>query len=267
MIEYTNLTRRIRMRLKLFKLVILVVLLFVVCSASAFAYSEDDESAFTWGFEGGFVSKYVFRGILSTDGICFQPDFWIGTGPFTFDIWGNMDMDDANEAGWEFSEVDFTLSYDHSFPLVDVTAGATYYMFPAIDADETTEVFAGAAFIDFPFTPSLTVYYDVQDAEGMYFDLGFGGTVGGTNDVTGMDWDAHLGYGTSEYNDYYFGAGDSSIGPGFNDFSLEISRTFAMKGFYIKPMAGCSFIIDDDIRDLVADPDNYWFGIFAGIEI
>jgi hypothetical protein len=251
---------------KFFGLISLAILVIAIFAMPAFA-QYDDETPYNFGFEGGFVSKYVTRGIVITDGFCFQPDAWVGYGPFTFDVWANMDLDDTNGAEWNFSEVDLTLSYDYELPICDVTAGAIYYMYPAIDSSETSELFAGVSFPQFPFTPSLKAYYDIQEAEGVYYELGVGGTVGGTNDVTGMDWAAKLGYSTGGYNNYYYGDATTNLGAGLSDFSLEISRKFAMRRFYIKPTVGFSTVIDSQLRDRVDDVDNFWFGVFAGIEI
>lgn len=245
-----------------FARVLIVAVLILLFSASASTAKED--SSRNWGFDAALYSAYMWRGINYSDGFVLQPDLWFGMGPFTFDIWANFELENEVDLAGEFSEVDFSLTFDQSVAVADLTFGVIYYTFPATDDAETIELFAGATLTAFPFDPSLTIYVDIDEADGAYFDLGFGGTVFGDPGLTGIDWRGHLGFATSGYNKFYFGDGTVSPGSSFNDISLEVSKTFALSGFTLTPTAGFSSIINDGLRDLVADEDNFWIGVIFG---
>jgi hypothetical protein len=253
---------------KLLKLALIAAVFVFAFSASAFAqWDDEDEDPFYFGFEAGFSSRAMWRGIIVSDAINFQPDFWAGFGPVEFNAWGIMDLQNINDRQWEFGRVDLSLTYDHSFDMFDVTAGGIYYLNPDNNDRNTIETFAGVKFPAIPLDPSLTVYWDLQEAEGVYYDLGVEGVIGGTDDITGMDWNAHLGYATGGYNNFYFGDATTDFGPALTDFRFEISRKFAFGGWYLRPVAGFSALVDNELRDKAADADNFWFGVFAGIEL
>lgn len=236
--------------------------LFVILMLSGFAGAANsaEDGGMRFGFEGAFMSQDNWRGINWTDGFVFQPNFWLTNGVFTFDVWGNMDLSDKNNAAGEFSRVNYTVSVNPQTDMVHFNFGATHYTFPSITGADTTEIFAGAKFIALPFDPSITVFWDVDAAEGAYISLGAGGTLFGNNDITGLDWVLNLGLATDGYNDLYFNS-DSFA---FNDLSLEVSRKFAMNKWYIKPAAGFSTLLDSDIRDNTSNEDNFWVGVFFG---
>ena len=74
-------------------------------------------------------SAYVWRGITLNDGLVMQPSLDVNKSGFGINVWGNMDIDDYNDTleSWEFSQVNFMLSYDYNFKPVDVSIGYIEY--------------------------------------------------------------------------------------------------------------------------------------------
>ena len=240
-----------------------VILSFVAAAVLVFALagavSAQDEGM-RFGFEGAFVSQDNWRGQNFTDGFVFQPNFWLTNGMFTLDVWGNMDVTNKNAAEGEFSRVNYTITLNPDTDMIHYKFGATHYTFPSIAGADTTEIFAGARFVAVPFNPSITLFWDVDAAEGFYISLGADGSLFGGNDVTGIDWAFNLGLATDGYNQLYFNSNDFA----FNDLTFEVSKKFVMNRWYIKPTAGFSTMLDSAIRDQVSNEDNFWVGIFFG---
>ena len=250
------------------RLALIAVFFMLAFSASAFAqWDDEDENPFYFGFEGGFFNRAMWRGHVLSDSVNFQPNLWLGNGAFEFNTHGYMDLQDVNNQQFEFNRIDLSLEYKHSFSMLDMSAGGIYYLNPANNDRNTGEAFVGVGFPSLTFEPSLTMYWDFQEVEGYYYDLGVEGTLGGTDDIAGMDWNAHLGYSTGGYQNFYFGDATSNFGAGLNDFRLEASRKFEFGSWYLKPVAGFSMLIDNEIRDVAADQDNFWLGVYAGFEV
>jgi hypothetical protein len=120
-----------------------------------------------------FQSKYIWRGQNIDDDPVFQPSLSASYKGFTVAVWGNLEMTNINGNSGEFSEIDYSIAYSGTVPGmkgIGYSVGAIYYDFPATDAAGTTEVYWGLNF-DLPLSPSITVYHDVDEAEGAYLRL------------------------------------------------------------------------------------------------
>jgi len=126
------------------------------------------------------VSAYVFRGVTYNDGPCLQPYVETGAGGFTFNVWGNFDLNDYEVGGTDtlkagdFSEVDFTLSYGASLGETELTVGVMEFLFPEGGPDTNTgELFLSA---DVPLMggigASAYVGYDFVVVKDLYASLG-----------------------------------------------------------------------------------------------
>ncbi|MEP0814198.1 MAG: hypothetical protein HRF49_05975 [bacterium] len=233
----------------------------VLISAAALAAAPASaQSEWSWGADAAFLSKYVWRGQTFTDGWVLQPDIWFSNGGFTFDIWANIDMSDANELAWQVSEVDYTAEYVISLPRADLTLGAGIYEFPHTGSPGTTEIYAGFSPSDVPLNPQIFIYFDVDQAEGAYVEARLSSTLHGGNKAAIADWMVHLGWGSGSYNAYYFG----EAGAGFRDLTIELSRSFDIGGgFTLTPSATWYTLLSDDLRDASPDDSDWAIGIIA----
>ena len=173
-----------------------------------------------------FFGKYVWRGQNLNDSTVFQPGIGVTYGGLTGSIWGNLDMTAENDNRYDFTEYDYAIDYSSSVPGidgVDFSIGAIYYRFPSVKPSSTTEVYWGFSF-DLPLSPSLTVYHDVDQADGTYVTAGVGHSFEKVFELSselpvGMDVGASIGWGDSDYNDYYWGVNNSKM----NDLTLSVS--------------------------------------------
>ena len=169
-----------------------------------------------------------------------------------FNTWGNMDLTDDNanpESGLdptgEFTELDVTLSYD--LPLdgpVGLTLGFIQYSFPASGAPGTRELLATVS-AKAPLAPTLSVYADIDEAEGWYATFGLSHSVelGGSLSLGLL---ATLGAATDKYNAFYFGVDQTRL----NDLNVGASLTWdATENLSTGVSATYVTLLDGDIRD------------------
>jgi hypothetical protein len=171
-----------------------------------------------------FLSQYVWRGYgLSKDSLVIQPSATAGYKGFSLNLWGNFDTDvyaGPNKGKSKWNETDLTFSYERNFGPVGVGAGYIYYYYP-VDIIEDTQEFYLSVGGDVALAPTLTVYWDVDEYPGWYFNLGvshsfdlpheitldLAGSVGyyiSKNDSI-VDYDHNLNSTTNRYNNFQDG--------------------------------------------------------------
>jgi hypothetical protein len=235
----------------------LMMLAFTVESAMA----EDD---IEFGFSADYFTKYIWRGQNLTDGSVFQPGFSVGYKGFTASIWGNLEMTSVNDNSGEFTELDYTLDYTGAVPGIEglsYSVGMIYYDFPNTAFEATTEIYWGFS-LDAPFNPSITVYHDVDEVDGTYVSLGFGHSIEkifelGPDLPVGMELGASLGWGSSAYNEAYWGVSGGKM----QDLALSVSFPVDIGGWSLSPSLNYVTLLSDSIRDTGADSDMFFAGV------
>ncbi len=216
----------------------------------------------TLAIDTGFFNKYVWRGIVLTDDPVMQPALTVDWFGFSLNIWGNMDLTGVNDNRGQFNEVDFTLSYAHQFGPVEASIGVVHYYFPNTAFDQTTEVFAGLALPDVLLSPSVTAYFDVDEADGWYVSADVGHSfelppLFGRFDCS-LDLTGGLGFASSKHNDFYFGVDES----GWNDFHSSVSLPVKLNHWLtVTPLVSFTSVIDSSLRRAVVDDDNVVYGV------
>ena len=228
-------------------------------SMNAFAL-DIGETAVDISIDAAFMSKYVWRGILLTDGPVFQPGITAGYKSLSFNIWSNMDLDDVNDNKNEINELDFTLDYSFDVSSFSISAGIIRYTFPNTDFDPTTELYAGLS-SDYTKDASLTIYQDVGEAEGTYISLGYDCSIPVAK-VTSIDIGGAVGFGTAKHNEFYYGEDNASL----TDLFIGVSTPVEIGEFFlVTPGISFSSILNSDISDTFddagIDPNNLVFGV------
>ena len=247
---------------------VIVLVAGVMCSTALAAGADEEEAqasalpAPSVAVDATWNGKYVWRGINVVDGSVLQPSATIGWGGLSANVWGNMDLSNVNGQSADFTEYDLTLDYSWALDSLGFSVGSIYYTFPHSDVPSTAEVYAGAG-LDIPLSPSLTVYQDVDEADGTYSSLSVGHTFEGIlvladGVAVSADLGASIAHGSSNFNDFYYGSDSSGLTDSLFSLSLPVSL-----GEYVSvaPAAHYSSLLDDDIRDSMSDDDNFWAGI------
>jgi hypothetical protein len=231
----------------------------MVCMRGGSLKADTNEEKVTVGVSADFYDKYVWRGQDLVDDWVYQPGVSVGYGGLTASFWGNMDLTNENTANGEFSEIDLTLDYSTSVPGIDIlgySVGVIHYDFPVNgSADDTTEIYGGLS-LDIPASPSVTLYYDVDEVkDGTYLSFGVGHSFEnvfelGPDTPVGVDLGASLGWANCDYNKVYWGAKSdgSSMGGAMNDLVLTLAFPFELAGFDVTASLNYITLVDDDIR-------------------
>jgi uncharacterized protein (TIGR02001 family) len=208
-----------------------------------------------------FFSKYVWRGQNVTDDWVFQPGVSATYNGLTGGFWGSMDLTDENDEEGNFIEYDWYVDYSGQInDTVGYSVGSIYYYFPGGEA--TTEVYGGLNF-DVVASPSVTVYYDVDEVDGAYVALGFGHSFEDIEDLPfGVDLSANLGWGDSSYNDGYWSTmAVPDIGSELNDLTLSAAFPFTVGSVTVTPSVTYVALLGSDIKDVADDDDLVYAGV------
>jgi hypothetical protein len=209
------------------------------------------------------VSKYIWRGLEVNEEFVLQPSVTMGYAGFSFNFWGNMDLtdfgedecvytSDCDDRAGQFTEIDLTLDYTYTLERFSLGVGVIAYVFPNWDGSEDTHEVYGTLGYDTLLQPSLTVYYDFDEVEGMYATFGIGHSFA-VSERIGIDLSASIGFADSDYNQAYFGVDDSSL----VDFNAGIGVPIQITDMIsITPVLTFTTLVDDDLRDAVEVKEN-----------
>ena len=248
------------------KLRCLIIVLSVLFLGQSMVFAENEV-----GFEltADYFGKYIWRGQNLSDDPVFQPGISAAYGNLTTGVWGNLDLTNINDRSGDFFEIDYYLDWSDDLPGfegVGYSVGVIYYDFPGSYADgtrdpDTTEVYCGLNF-DLPLSPSITVYHDVDEAEGSYVSLAFGHSIEriaelGPDIPVAMELGASLGWGSGSYNKYYWGTDQSKL----QDLTFSVSFPMEIAGWTLSPSLNYITLVSDDIRatDVYGTDSDFFF--------
>ncbi len=211
--------------------------------------------------ETDYFSKYVWRGLLLTDGSVFQPSVTADYAGFSFNVWASMDWVDANDNQGQINELDFTAGYGWEVDRFSLAAGLVHYTFPHTDYAVTTELYWGVG-VDAPLAPSVIVSWDVDQANGLYvtFDISHSVDIPLRSEVValGVEFAAGTAFGSSNYNEYYYGVTDTR----FTDFHVGITVPMTIRDHWsFAATTGYSAIINSEIKEALEDDNVFTFGV------
>lgn len=166
-------------------------------------------------------SAYVWRGLTFNDGFVAQPSLDVTKGGFNVNVWGNYDIDDYDNTldDGNFSEIDLTMAYSHSFDKLDLSVGIIEYLFPN-GGESTTELYCSASInIIEGLSAGINYYYDVDLLQDFYVSTNIGYSIE-INEKAGVGLSVSAGYAGNE----------QSAGPeeGFNDINVSLSAEYAI---------------------------------------
>ncbi len=221
--------------------------------------------------------KYVWRGMVVSPDPVVQPFVELGLMGFGLGFWGNIDTNDVNDQEWKFNEIDWTLSYGLSLPMLELGAGFIYYDFPNSEAEATTEFFIGAA-ANVPLSPSLTIYQDIDAVKGAYWEAGISHAVT-ISAGTDLELSAGVGLGSEGYIKGYFGPASFLAGlpemPGgasLTDYHLSAGVPFHPVPFVTVTPSVTYSTLGGDVKDYVdgagegayhGSSDAFYWGLSA----
>jgi len=209
-------------------------------------------------------SAYVWRGITFNDGFVAQPSIDVSKDGFGVNVWANYDIDDYDETlnDYEFSEVDLTVYYGFTLSKLDIGVGVIEYLFPA-GGDSTHEVYLS---LGLPIVGGLSVgstfYYDFDQVEGYYVDLGLTYAMDIT-DKFSIEAGARAAYADEDFAVAYGGTDG-----GLYDYTISLSASYALsEAWSVSASINYTDSLDDDALPDVEDGGGVDVNTYGGISV
>jgi hypothetical protein len=213
-----------------------------------------------------WASKYVFRGVNRGDDAVLQSSLQVNYGRLSGSIWGNVDLSRTNvyygtsDGFARVTEYRSSLKYTAPTPTGNLSLGVTHFDFANTGRPSTTEVW-GKANLRGPFAPYVAAYFDVDEGNGAYVELGAGRFLAFDPSGFGVHFSGSIGYGTSNFNSFTYGVSKA----GLTDLGLRTTIIFPIDSkFSLTTFAGFSTYLNDDIR-AGRTSTNFTFGTTIGI--
>ncbi|MDT8390096.1 MAG: hypothetical protein RRC34_06265 [Lentisphaeria bacterium] len=207
--------------------------------------------------------------MLLTNDPVLQPSVTVGLGGLSLSVWGSFDVTDVNEndnTEYALQELDYTLSYDMTLEdMVKVGVGFIEYVFPgngngSSNAERTSEVYASVG-LDVMLEPTLTVYWDFDEADGFYATLGIAHTFELT-EALGLTLGGKLGWGDRNYHEFYVG-NDTN---GLSDYNVSASLDYAVNdNISLSVVMIYSDFVDTHIADAAEQNYQHNQNIYGGV--
>ncbi len=215
-----------------------------------------------WSLEMNLAynSRYLWRGMVATDGPVLQPAATLGYRGFTAGVWGNLELTGVNGQKGSFTEVDLWAEYSRTWGVLSPKVGVIHYHFPPDGGADTTELYLGLG-LAVPLSPSLTIYYDVDQVQGFYVAAGLGHSLDLFKNgmlSASLELSATIGWASAAFNRGYLGVDKSAI----NHVLLSVGVPIAIgQRLTITPTVNYSVVPDGDLRDAAGEPDNFFAGV------
>lgn len=251
------------MRMRNVVRVLLSAVIIVAVSSSA-VFAGEESPSISVDLTAG--SKYVWRGLLLTDDPVLQPSLTIGYKQLSLNFWANNDLTNRGASGEsEITEFDYTLDYSSSVDKVSYSLGVIQYTFPDV-GEGTTELYGSIGY-DITLSPTLTVFYDTDEAGGVYANLGLGYSLP-LPDVaevsSSLDLSGSIAYATRDWNAFYYGVDDSA----FVDMILTATLSVPVDDHIsVGPFVSYSFLVDSKLENAVEASGSNDDPVFYGANL
>jgi uncharacterized protein (TIGR02001 family) len=238
------------------KLVVLMV--FAMLAAGCWAAVATAAVEVEGGAYVGVFDKYLWRGFdLSGGEPVAQGGVDLTAGAFTLSYWSNLQLSSNDDEGYVAGEMNETdLILDYSFDINDLVSMSVGDMLYAVDGlEDTHEAYVGV-YLALPLEPSLTVYWDWDEAEeaGLYYVLSVAHAFE-LSETLSLNLSASAGYNqesdylVGDYSDWH----NAEIGVAV-DYLLSENLTLSPSYIYSTP-------ISDDAEDISGIDDESAFGL------
>ena len=243
---------------------LVVILLGLICTA---AQAQEKEWYFT--ADSTIVSQYVWHGIVFNNEPVWQPYLEFGINGLSVNLWFNYELTDNliypdGPGEHEFTEADWTITYAGAVEGITYSIGFLNYNYVNTGINSTSEIFFSLG-LDNEFAPTVTVYRDIDQAEGLYAKmreiqqvtpsrLQASSMMVTLPMMVTLSLFSSFGYGDNDHNKHYWGL-DEDIAL---DLLISGSLSIALnENWSITPVAYFTSVFTEEIRDVVEDPDNF----------
>ena len=212
--------------------------------AAPFAYGS---------IEAPLLSSFYSRGRLFDNREVFEPSLTVNkdmlAGTISVNAFGSLGLREPTSLGnsERYTETDLTASYTKVFNSLSVSGGYIEYIYNGQTVPNSREVFTTLSLAKptaFLLNPTISAYYDFGTADGFYLVAGVNHPFTITKKIS-VVVDTSIGYGTSNYNKWYFGVDENR----WNDWNSGLTLNYALTD-KVTLIAGARYgiMVDEDIR-------------------
>lgn len=257
------------------KLVICMALVLGLMAQVVVAQADEekkDDKGWAVDASAAYMSRYVWRGIMQVNDPVLQPSINVAKNGFTFNAWGSYNLTGKNDYGSpygngknKFTEIDLTAEYAFSFGDFSLPLGVIYYAFPNTPYSSTTELYAGVTY-NWLITPTLKVYQDIDAQHGEYVNFALAYAYDLPQFTKDATWQlalgGNIGWGSSDYNQFYWGANRTLHEDAITDASVTVSVPVKIIDWItIAPSYTQLWLVDDKIKDAAGYDSKNWYGL------
>lgn len=210
----------------------------------------------TAGATSAYESRYIWNGLVNSDGPVQQSSLWVASRSVTFTVWNNTDL--GRKHSGQTDEVDYALSTSHEWAGFTLEPSINWWTYPSqVDAPATGVLSIALSKPVGRFTVRTLHTLDVKQYGGAYY-----GEIGvshrwepGTG--AGVEASINIGAANGKFNETYVGP---RIGAA-NQITLGLSIDWVSGGYTIQPHLGWTSLLNSSLRDASETPTIGTFGI------
>lgn len=207
-----------------------------------------------------FVSRYLWRCIISSEGPAWQPSASVSKWGLTPSIWASMPLSRESNRG-TFNEVDLSASYQYEVARLTFKPSFVYFFYPNTSLPSTGELSLEVAYTFRAITLGLSHSVDVSEYPGAYFANFFAGYSRDIGETFSFNGTLSAGLASSKWNNAYFGVGQTAL----NHVALDLSlKCHLWEWLYVRPHMQFGVLTSPSLRNAVADPNPIVLGISLG---
>lgn len=205
--------------------------------------------------ETKFTSAYMWRGQVLNDEYTFQPSVTVKAHDLSFYVWGTWDMTDVTNSS-ERTRMDATLDLTRSMGKHIMSLGLTAFVYhdaPSHLSKDTFETYIGYA-LNVLFLPSLTVYFDFGEIDGLYASFALAHSFELVDNVLALDIKTTVSGGDEDFNTFSFAPTGEKLGSSLVDLTAMASFPFTLgkSGHVgITPSLKYMTLLDSELKDAV----------------
>ncbi len=235
---------------------------------------KDAECPVSLTLQSDVFSTYAWRGLILSIEPVFQPSAAVGVdlndyGALSAGVWANMGIGDnraAHASGVD--EIDYSFGWERDFGPVTIGVGYTYYELlgtsPA-NAYNMHEVSAAIFYKNDFVTPFLKNFYDINESDGYYAQLGLEREFALTQSRSlCLNISAYASWADASYNKYYFDCDHGTV----TDYNVLMVLSYALtERITISATLAFSGVIDGVIREYAQEEQDYSDFVWSGFSI
>ncbi len=236
--------------------------LFLLSLTFAAASLHAEEKVWSVGTDLELNSRYIWRGFFYSEGVVFQPAFWVSAFDFTFTVWNNLVLNDE-EAQGQINEIDLYLDYEHEFGNLTVSPSLWFYTYPGFPDPDTGEMAVKLAYQLGPFVARTTQVMDFLSYDGAYYGDAGMAFKHEFNKKISMEIYSGIGWGSNRFNEAYGGLSQGAL-------NLMESSAYILwqvnEHLSFKPHLAFTAIVDKNLRQAQSESRLWYGGLTTGLE-